>query len=115
MMQLIVYVGPYLEVRDRKDISNELNEFESLILDGRGELGVGESIRFLIPNEDLKGVWREMHFSRDGGNYDPIDIPAISYECHRFKELVQPFVNRLRESEESVSFRYAWGVVCRYT
>lgn len=110
-MHITVYLGPYLEV---SGISQELvEEFESLVACGRGELRCGESHRYLVPNQPLEGVDRPLRLGRgEGDPPPPLDMSEaiMSWEKGKFYKGLTPLLERLKALE--IDYRICWGVVC---
>jgi hypothetical protein len=106
-MNLSVYVGPYIEAWNFDE--ELIYEHESIVYDGRGELGSYEVRKYLIPNRKLPGVDRQMSFSKND-DMPVFAIPAISHEIARFEEMARPFTSAVLAAEGEC--RITWGVVC---
>ena len=108
-INLQVYVGPYLEVRN---IDYELIEkYEAMIRDGRGESGSREEVRYVIPNVQMEGTSRQMTFDKYSET-PVIELDDINQEMRAFGKLIAPFLIGLGKA--GGSFGAKWGVVCGY-
>lgn len=106
-MDLRVYVGPYIEA---DGVSDEIiDRYESLLCSGRGELGVGEARKYLIPNCELAGVNRQMSFDRH--DEPPVfEIDDCDRERTALRNIAEPFLESVRKNGGTAVTR--WGVVC---
>ena len=105
-----VYVGPFIEVTG---LSHDLvYEHSEIVSDGRGELGVDEMTRYVIPNKELPNVTlRQVSFDRYR------EVPAFGINASRhsdemmaFRVLAKPFTDAIVAS--GGRWRMKWGVVC---
>lgn len=105
-MNLTVYVGPYLVVPRSANI--DLGDFY-VVCDGRGEAGVGENDRYLIPNGQF--VMREVQFSHGDrpNNVTSIDLGAQVYEMSAMRQIAAKLIAWCNEND--VPYLVRWGVV----
>lgn len=112
--QLYVYIGPYIEANQCQMISDLVYEYESLVCDGRGELGVDEPRMCIVPNVTLPGVDRQMTFSRNDG-MPVVEISATDREdeIESFRVVATPFIDKLAGMK--ADYTVLWGIVCCYS
>jgi hypothetical protein len=110
-MALSVYIGPYLKVFDLPDekVDELLSKHQNLVCDGRGESGCKDEHVYLIPNQKLPGVSRQMSFDKYSEESEPFEIPAVSHECYRFGVLAKPVIEDIRAME--CGCKECWGIV----
>jgi len=109
-VELHIYVGPYLEVHgiDRDSV---VFDFDDVIYDGRGEDGIDDSVKYLLPNIDLPGASRQMSFSKD----DEALVFEISSDDRETE--MSAFIDITKELREymtnsGIQFMIKWDIVC---
>ncbi len=100
-----VYVGPYVEATGvSQDI---LDKHFNLLCDGRGELSL-PGVKYLVPNQALRGVIREMRFTRD---LEPgvAEVTRLQHmdEMGALHNLAKPFLRDIKKG----TWEIKWGVI----
>jgi len=109
-MSFTTYVGPYLTVPRGFDWW----EFEDIIVDGRGEAGVGEDVMVLVPNKKLEGVERSMRVDRTGEQeMCQINPETIVKETVALVRLAEPVFKYCDDYD--IEIHEGWGVVPRWS
>jgi len=105
-MNLSVYVGPYLILPKGFDWW----DWDSIVVDGRGEAGVDEAFVILIPNRKLDGVTRELSIDKyDEHTATAISEATIGAEKTVFHALAQPIFDYCKT--RGIDIRLTWGIV----
>lgn len=105
-MGLTTYIGPFLEV----PYDFDYYQFENLVSDGRGEAGVGEDKRILIPNQKLAGIDRKMVVDPTGEQQvSKLSVLATVVESDKFSQLIEPVT--IHCNNKGIEFEFYWGVV----
>ena len=107
-ISLTVYVGPYFILS--KNSKFNWHDWESVVCDGLGEVGIDEPYLILIPNSRLEGITREMRID----SYYPhtishINPAAIVKETAAFVRLAKDVIRYCDNLE--IDIKEAWGVV----
>ncbi len=63
-----VYVGPYLFIDGEKFSREDVEKWEHIVCDGRGEAGVDDANWNLVPNAKIDGVEIGMSFDKYGSS-----------------------------------------------
>lgn len=106
-MNLSVYVGPYIQC---ENLDHEMIEdWEHIVIDGRGEAGVDESTTYLIPNVKIPGINRPMTFAK-GCESIVMELNRQGHELVYFQLAATDFINAAAKSGATCSMRC--GIVC---
>lgn len=104
-MDFSVYVGPFMTVP--KDF--DWLPWGMLVADGRMEAGNEDDLTYLIPNQALEGVSREMRYDRFG------DYPVFSIDGNSSKE-TRVFISGVEQLTShcrvlGIEYSFYWGAV----
>lgn len=105
-MSFSYYVGPYFIIS--RDVDFDCEKWEDLLTDGRGEAGVREEIRILIPNYKLDRV---SYFDQWTGEDEVISVtpPLLEKEKAAFRQKAADFLKECVAN--NVEVKEGWGVV----
>lgn len=105
-MSFSYYVGPYLIIS--RDVDFDFEKWESLLTDGRGEAGVQEEIRILIPNYKFDRI---SHFHQWGEEDEVISVTPDMLEKEKaaFSEKAADFLKEC--AANNIDVQEGWGVV----
>lgn len=104
-MSFSYYVGPYFTIS--RDVDFDFEKWEDLLTEGRGEAGVREEIRILIPNYKLN---RNCTFDQWGENEMLSVTPALlEKEKAAFSQKAADFLKEC--AANNIEVKDGWGVV----
>src|ERR1019366_9980434 len=98
-MHVHIYVGPYLEVTDLED--EVIWDLEDVLTNARGEAGVDETTRYLVPNRKVPGIERELEFSEQDCP-SPVNSVNQIMENRHFMNYSQSAVETLKSAGAEV-------------
>lgn len=105
-MHLTTYVGPYLTAPK----NFEWRDWDSVVCDGRMEAGTSDDALYLVPNQKVPGIDREMRVDPHGEQQvAQISLATIVRDMEAFTRLASDFINHC--DEKGVKICLAWGVV----
>jgi len=110
-LQYSVYIGPYLIIDKSNVDPHALDDFNETLCDGRGELGVEESLWYLLPNVTQIGE-RSTTMDRLGDTDE--QLPAaitsdlIEFELAWFRDWIDVFICYAQEHKIPCGIHYGY-------